>query len=169
MKLNLGCGPRHLAGFVNVDMGGNWSGKKPDVEADLSKPLPFEDESADEIHAYHLFEHFYRYEADEILMDWTRVLKVGGLLVIELPCLDKIISIINHCVAKGLPLPERLTVWGLYGDPNYENPAMCHRWCYSESELTTMMRLHGMEVESTTPQTHQPVRDMRLEGRKGML
>jgi hypothetical protein len=28
------------------------------------------------------------------------------------------------------------------------------------------MNDRGLEVESTKPQTHQPVRDMRLEGRK---
>lgn len=166
MKLNLGSGNRTLAGFTNVDLPDNWCKSKPEVIHDITQPLPFENESADEIHAYHVFEHLFRYEADAILMDWCRVLKPGGLMVLELPCLDKIIGIFNHCIDTGRELPENLTLWGLYGDPKYANPAMVHRWCYSKGELTDMMTLNGLTVESTMPQTHQPVRDMRLEGRK---
>lgn len=166
MKLNLGCGNRHLDEFINVDMADNWCKKPPDVSHDISQPLPFDDESADEIHAYHVFEHFFRYDADAILIDWVRVLKPGGLLVLELPCLDKILNIFQHCIKTGEELPEHLTLWGLYGDPKYANPAMVHKWCYSFSELTAMMELNGLTVRSEKPQTHQPIRDMRLEGRK---
>lgn len=165
MRLNLGCGERHKEGFVNVDLETNWCHRPPDLSADISKRLPFDDRSADEIHAYHVFEHFYRYEADEILTDWVRVLKPGGLLVLELPCLDKILDIFYHCREKGIAVPDNFTMWGLYGDPNYFEPAMVHRWCYSQGELSGMMQDRGLTVESTTPQTHQPLRDMRLEGR----
>lgn len=166
MKLNLGAGERHLEGFVNVDLASNWCHRPPDVSADISKPLPFDDGAADEIHAYHVFEHFYRYEADEILTDWVRVLAPGGLLVLELPCLDRILDIFRHCAEKQIETPDNLTMWGLYGDPNYFEPAMVHRWCYSVGELSGMMIDRGLTVELHKAQTHQPVRDMRLEGRK---
>lgn len=166
MRLNLGCGHRHMEGFVNVDLADNWASKQPDVIADISKRLPFDDASADEVHAYHVLEHFYRYESDAILMDWVRVLKPGGLLVLELPCLDKIISIFQHCMKNQIELPEHMTLWGLYGDPHYCVPEMVHKWCYSMTELTAMMELNGLSVRSEKPQTHQPLRDMRLEGRK---
>lgn len=166
MKLNLGCGNYRMEGFVNVDLEDNWCKNKPDVSHDISTPLPFEDESADEIHAYHVFEHFFRYDSDAILMDWVRVLKPGGKLVLELPCLDKIINIFQHVIKTGQELPENLTLWGLYGDPKYANPVMVHKWCYSMSELASMMELNGLSVRSETPTTHQPIRDMRLEGTK---
>jgi len=166
IRLNLGCGNKPLAGFVNVDMPGNYAGTKPEVFADISKPLPFEDASADEIHSFHCFEHFYRYEADAILTDWVRVLKPGGKLVLELPCMDKIIELFNAFIRAGKPIPTNLTLWGLYGDPSYAVPEMVHRWCYSQHELTTMMEANGLTVSSEKPQTHQPVRDMRLEGVK---
>ncbi len=166
VRLNLGCGYRLLPGFTNVDLAGNWCKTPPDVVADVFKPLPFNDGVADEIHAYHVAEHAYRYEIDAILTDWVRVLKPGGTLVLELPCLDKIISIFNACIQAGQPIKESLTMWGLYGDPKWENPAMCHRWCYSVSELTKMMELHGLRVTSEKPQTHVAIRDMRLVGIK---
>lgn len=164
MKLNLGCGPRHLEGFVNVDLAGNWSGKEPDLSHDIREPLPFPDESAEEIHAYHVLEHMWRWEAEDALKDWQRVLRPGGLLVLEMPCLDKIFGIMQRCVTEGRPLPLRMTLWGLYGDPNYRNEAMCHRWCWSKAEIQAA--LSDMECMVKAPQTHIPERDMRIEAKK---
>lgn len=169
MKLNLGSGNRQERGegWVNVDLPDNWCKSKPQVIADVSKPLPFDDASAECVQAIHVFEHIHRYDADAVLMDWVRVLKPGGTLVLELPCLDKILGIFGHCIDKGLELPENLTLWGLYGDPKYADPAMVHKWCYSRSELTTMLELNGLTVDNMKmPLFHQPMRDMRLEGIK---
>lgn len=166
VRLNLGCGNRHIPGFVNVDLAGNWCKKPPDLAHDITQPLPYADGSVDEIHAYHVFEHFYRYDADAILDDWVRVLRPGGRLVLELPCLDKVLHILNVCAKTGREVPDNLTLWGLYGDPSYAEPAMVHRWCYSVGELSGMYMDRGLTCTEETPQTHQPVRDMRLVGVK---
>lgn len=166
LKLNLCCGNKHLEGFVNIDFPDSWHDKAPDIALDLSQPLPFDDASICELHCYHGFEHFYRFEADDILLDWARVLKQGGLMVLELPCLDKIIGIFNAAIRCGNPPPDHLTMGGLYGDLSQRSKAMSHRWCYSVGELSEMMEGLGLMVERKPPQTHQPVRDMRLEGRK---
>lgn len=159
LKLNLGCGKKKLEGFVNVDFA------DADVVHDLTQPLPFEAGSADEVHAYHVAEHFYRWEIEAILADWVRVLKPGGKLVLEMPCLDKILSLFDHFIANREPVPEWV-MWGLYGDPRYKNPAMCHRWGYAEQEMTWLMQRAGLEVTTHEAQTHVAARDMRLEGIK---
>lgn len=166
MKLNLGCGPKHLPGFVNVDLPGNWSGKEPDVAADVTQPLPFDDGSADEIHAYHVIEHLERFHVERVIDDWVRVLKPGGKLVLECPCLDKIIGHFRKAVETQKPLDPRLTIWGLFGDPNYEEPAMMHRWCYLLNELLAIVRQAGLEASHEAPQTHVAARDMRVVGIK---
>lgn len=167
VKLNLGCGARLLDGFVNVDLAGNWSTIPPDVVADITKPLPFEDGYADEIHAYHVLEHFNRWEAGQILADWKRVLKPGGLLVLELPCLDKIVAIFAHALIEGEEADLRMTLWGLYGDPKHRNEAMMHKWCYSAQELGAGLEMLGfVDIEEQRPKTHQPARDMRMIARK---
>lgn len=167
VRLNIGSGAKLLPGFINVDLPNNWADTKPDVEADATKPLPFADDYADELHAYHLLEHLNRWEAPEILADWKRVLKPDGLLVLEMPCLNKIVRIMAHCMIDGKPFDRRLTIWGLFGDPHYKNEAMSHKWCYSAEELADMLTELGMvDIEASAPKTHQPSRDMRMTCRK---
>ena len=149
IKLNLGCGPEHLQGFINVDLAINWSGKRPD-----------------EIHAYHFLEHIWRWKVDTVLTDWLRVLKPGGLLVLELPCLDKIIAAFSYFQENNKPIDNRMTLWGLYGDPNYKSEEMTHKWCWSIGELTETLEKFGMRAELKQPQTHIAVRDMRIEATK---
>ncbi|MDP4302221.1 methyltransferase domain-containing protein [Leptothrix discophora] len=167
VRINLGCGARHMAGFINVDFGENWSGIAPDVVADITKTLPFPDEHADEVHAYHVLEHILHWEVEPCLREWLRVLKPGGRLVLELPCLDKILSIFQAHLAAGTPAPVQLTMWGLFGDPGHKDVHMLHRWCYSEAELRHVLTRVGL-VSITTEKalTHVPMRDMRMVGVK---
>jgi hypothetical protein len=90
----------------------------------------------------------------------------GGVLVLELPCLDKVLALFDHFIKQKQPVPVNLTLWGLYGDPKYRSDKMVHRWCYSVAELTDMLESLGCAVTEEKPQTHQPVRDMRLVARK---
>lgn len=166
-RLNLGCGGKILPGWVNVDLPNNWAGSQPDVTADITKTLPFPDGHADEVMAIHVLEHFNRWQVDGILAEWLRVLKPGGLLVLEMPCLNKIIAHYAHALIDGRWPDGRMTIMGLYGDPKYENEAMSHRWCYSVEELSAILESHGLEgIEEQRPQTHQPARDMRMIARK---
>lgn len=166
-RINLGCGARHLPGFVNVDLANNWSSVQPDVVCDVTGQLSFPTDHADEVHAYHVFEHIQRWQAEDVLKEWIRVLKPGGLLVLEMPCLDKIIRILAHGLIDGKKSDMRLTVWGLYGDPKYKSPEMVHKWCWSAQELANVLFNVGMEdVLLEEPQTHQKIRDMRMTARK---
>lgn len=167
MKINLGCGHRHLPGFVNVDMPDNWAKKLPDVSADISQRLPFDDGVADEVHAYHVLEHMWRWQVPEILQDWARVLKPGGLMVLEMPCLDKILHYMHASMRADVEMDPRLSIWGMYGDPRYRSEAMTHKWCYAQQEAIRVMQDAGLtDVCVRVPQTHVAIRDMRVEGTK---
>lgn len=54
MKLDIGCGPKCLPGFVGVD---RFPLPGVQVVADLNKQLPFDNDSIDVIHASHSLEH----------------------------------------------------------------------------------------------------------------
>lgn len=86
MKLNLGCGPALMEGFVNLDIY-PWPGV--DVIADLDQPWPFEDSSAEFIIAAHVFEHLnnpvgFMQEAWRVLRPATRK-EPGGVLQVCVP------------------------------------------------------------------------------------
>ena len=53
LRLNLGCGTKHLDGYINVDKFGN-----PDLKLDLETfPWPWEDNSVVEVELRHVLEH----------------------------------------------------------------------------------------------------------------
>lgn len=133
----------------------------PDVAADLRK-LPFPDDYADEARAIHVIEHFHLWEVPAILGEWFRVLKPGGHIALECPCLDKIVKLMD------VPnIPPYMTLWGLYGDPRLKDPLMMHHWCYQEKHLAGLMQEAGfVKVYGASPRFHQPIRDMRLCGYK---
>lgn len=72
----------------------NLAGYRPcvaDVQADVSKPLPFPDLSVDTIIARHVLEHVT--DTIETLSNWNRVLKIGGRLLIAVPNQELVSSI----------------------------------------------------------------------------
>lgn len=150
MRLNLGCGKRKFDGYENID----W----PTDVRKLTYPVG----TIDEIVAIHLFEHFYRHEALAILHHWSSLLRSGGALVMELPCLDKVLRLFDQGAAVNF------TLWGLFGNPAdvAKNESMQHKWCYSRTELMVLMEAAGLQVHEEQPLFHKPNRDMRLVGVK---
>jgi len=79
-KLNLGCGNDIKKGWINLDIAAL---EGIDVVHDLSKlPLPFEDNSIDEVLCQDVLEHL---EYIDLLKDIHRILKKGGLLKARIP------------------------------------------------------------------------------------
>ena len=155
VRLNVGCGTKRIDGYIGVDLN-----PVADVVCDV-RTLPFPDDHADELLAVHVFEHFYRWEADQILREWLRVLKPGGRLVLELP---DIIKVARHILSNN---DQRLGLWGAYGDPGYREPNMVHRWGWSEKELRQVLQTAGAQhIKFTVPQFHKKRRDMRAEAVK---
>jgi predicted SAM-dependent methyltransferase len=81
LRLNLGCGAKPRAGWVNVDL-------QPgaDLRLDVRRHLPFADASCADIYAEHVLEHLaYPGEVERVLADWFRVLAPGGSLSLGVP------------------------------------------------------------------------------------
>jgi SAM-dependent methyltransferase len=171
MKLNLGCGDKILEGYVNVDVAESRKDMKPDVLCDLHDLSEhFEDNTADEILSVHVVEHFWRWEVEDILKEWVRVLKPGGKMILECPNLISACQqfLSNPDLHAG-PGPEgQRTMWVFYGDPSWQDPLMNHRWGYTPNSLGFVMHQAGLEQLKQEPaqfKLREP-RDMRITGIK---
>ena len=170
VKLNLGCGDKILPGYINVDVASERAGNKPDVICDVRKLDKFADNYADEIMAVHVVEHFWRWEVVDVIKEWFRVLKPGGLLILECP---NLVSACEEFLAKpearALPGKEgQRTMWVFYGDPAHQDPLMCHRWGYTPLSLGLVMHeagLRNLRQEPARFKLREP-RDMRVVGER---
>jgi SAM-dependent methyltransferase len=160
--LNLGSGNVYWDGWLNVDL----YSRRADIKCDLRK-LDFSDSYADRIVAIHVFEHFYLWEAEDMLGEWKRVLRPGGTLSLELPCMDKVFGHIAARIGKGQP-PARFMSWlPIWGDPRHREPAMCHKWGYFRGDMDAVLTRAGfVDVTHEEPRYHFPIRDMRVTARK---
>ena len=97
MKINYGCGRRVLNGWTNVDAVVNpRAPRAPEVlhaltfndEGWIIEPTPLPNDCADELMAAHVIEHFAEWQAPFVMLEWKRLLKPGGKLVLELPNIE---------------------------------------------------------------------------------
>lgn len=80
-KIEIGCGEKRREGYEWCDIR-NLPGVDHICRVDA---LPFDDASIDEIYSRHLIEHLTLKEFLKTLVEWNRVLKVGGELYIICP------------------------------------------------------------------------------------
>lgn len=81
-KLHLGCGTKHLEGYINIDIR-----YLPGVDEvnNIKFIRNYENNSIDVIYACHVLEHFGRWEYKTVLSRWYELLKPGGTLRLAVP------------------------------------------------------------------------------------
>lgn len=157
MKLHLGCGEQYKEGYVNIDA---FSGVRADRYFDLSRPLDYEENSVEEILAYHLIEHLPFGNINKILDSWYKVLKPGGKLILEFPDFDKLIK--QYQESESYASLE----W-IFG--TQDRMGQTHLWGWNERRMIDLLRSTGfMEVKSVEPQdkTHTEGPILRIEAIK---
>jgi hypothetical protein len=87
VRLNIGAGESQLPGFTPVDR----------ANGDEAFPLtlagtPVADGTVDEIYASHVLEHFGHRETLDVLKEWVRALRPGGVLRVAVPDFDRIVQ-----------------------------------------------------------------------------
>ena len=95
--LNLGCGKRLHSDWVNVDY---TASNENVISHDLSRGIPFPDNSFDVVYHSHLLEHFPRSAASVFVQSCWRVLKPGGILRVVVPNLEQIAKVYLEALEK---------------------------------------------------------------------
>lgn len=170
LRLHIGAGSRILDGWFNLDIEQN-----PDAPRALDMLSPatkidLPDGCASELMAVHLFEHLYRWECDDAIEEWKRLLRPGGTLILEMPDLMKWAKNIVDGAMRGGKHPDQLGMWAAYGDPRTKNPYMGHKWGWTPQTLEAILTEHGFIKIKHPPTQFHPAgrahRDLRIEARK---
>ena len=81
-RLHLGCGKAHIPGFFHIDI---QSYDHVDHIGAVEKLDFIDTDTVELIYACHVLEHFGRFQIVDVLREWCRVLKPGGLLRLAVP------------------------------------------------------------------------------------
>lgn len=137
-RLHLGCGPRVLSGWGNLDLDGG----PGSIRYDLTEPLPKADRSVRFIYTEHFIEHLPRDLGLKLLRECRRVMREDGVLRVSTPDLGFLVDeyrsgrVTEWTDMGWVPdspcrlLNESMRLWG-------------HLFLYDEPELLAALREAG--------------------------
>ena len=177
IKLHIGCGSKYWKSWCNIDANpmedsDTHRGKitiQPDLWADI-KNMDCKINSIDIICSQHVIEHFYRYEAIEMIQRFYEILKPGGILVTEMPNLDGILNLLFWMPIKPTYNESyknrNLIKSQLYGASWEINKKgyPYHKYIWDKNEFCNELKKIGFEIVLATGATksHVPFRDMAV-------
>ena len=168
-KLLLCSGPFSIDGFKTLDANPEFH---PDYCAVLP-PLPREVREGQwsEIYLIHGIEHFYIWEVPELLTQIHEALCDGGTIIMEQPNLEVCAKVLLGLIPPMTPKPLASGIQAIYGDPQYGNPFMAHKWGWTPESLTETMIACGFDrsrvkTGKALSRTFAGERDFRLEATK---
>ncbi len=160
IRLNLGGGFSHYEGFLTVDQL-----PTADVVHDITQPLPFPDNSVDELFASHVIEHFPMWQIQDLLQDWCRVLIPGtGLFWGFVPDIPEVAKRYLEAVEAKDWNTKRGCIAnfnGGYTHNKYIGPGQAHYACYDADLLQETLYMGGFHPVQVVKQQAGPL-DYRL-------
>jgi len=142
-RINIGCGFDHRDGYLNLDF---QDFHNPDLVADVRdlKMLPSDHYS--EIVAQDVLEHLERAEVDPALVEWSRLLKVGGQIFLRVPD----IMGVARLIAKQATVDHHKTMLhALFGTQAYNGDY--HHSSFTELTLRRSLYDAGFEISDLRP------------------
>lgn len=166
LRVNIGCGPNALPGWINLDAA---RGEQIDVVWDLRRGLPFADESCAAVFGEHVIEHVPRESAEKLLRECLRALQPGGVLRVSTPDAGLYLrsyagdgEFLRHPAfteQAETPMDRVNQMMREYGQ---------HLWCYDAESLLLLLRKVGFSkvVEQKFGESLDPsMRGIDSEGR----
>ena len=133
-RLNLGSGFDYREGFLNIDLN---DFHKPDLVADVRILHALPSDFYEELVANDVLEHLERAETLATLVEWSRVLRLGGILRLRVPDLRGLLTLFRDPARQSIEEQERL-VQCLFGTQNYTGD-------YHYTGFTEILLCHYLE------------------------
>jgi len=148
-RLNIGCGRHPLHYWCNID-------NDPSAACDMLRsvpPIPYPDDSMDEIYAGHFLEHLTPEETYWFLLECHRVLKPGGLMGVVVPDFREIVKrYLDPSSHARMEYP-----YGIWHDCHDLNEVCSlflystvqesgHKWMYDMTNLRQKLETAGFKV-----------------------
>ena len=135
MKLHLGCGNKNFGkGWIHID-GGDF----PHLDSHDITKLDFN--NVEVIYACHVLEYFNKEDALNVLKEWFRVLKPGGVLRVSVPDFEALIR-----VYKLSPYRLEHVLGPLFGEIKMGNEWIYHRTVYDTFCLLNILYEAGFSL-----------------------
>jgi len=154
MKINMGCGWRNFGSdWIHID-GGDYDHLDSSSMTDLSQ---YEDNTISLIYASHVIEYFDRQDVEDLLVEWRRVLKPGGMLRLAVPNFKAMAKL--YCEGK---VPLSSILGPLYGRMNMGKQKIYHKTTYDQTslkELLTKLNYNDIVLYDWKQTTHSQFDD----------
>lgn len=137
-KLNIGCGYNKINGYVNIDVDPACSPDILIVNNDLSI---FEDGEFDEVLATDVLEHISHKYTMHALLEWARILKLGGRLKLQTSLVYGVVDIMRNCPKFATEFNFMRCLFG-----NQEHPGDFHHNAFTERTLAAYLHAAGFSV-----------------------
>ena len=157
-RLNVGCGNWPLVGWTNLDTD---PAVGPDVVASVP-PVPYPDDTLDEIYAGHILEHLDPATAAVFLSECWRCLHPGGRLGVVVPDTREILTRYLAGTGDRVEYPggrfwsiddlESVCALFLYSTVQPSR----HQWSYDATTLRQRIETAGFEIEGPIDRLHDP-------------
>jgi predicted SAM-dependent methyltransferase len=143
--IHLGCGEQDDPRYINVD---GVAFPHVNFVSRVEKLPMFPDEYADLVYACHVLEHISHQKIPEVLREWQRVLKKGGVLRLSVPDFDKVIAMYE---TEGRSVPRTLPpLMGTHENGEFD----FHRAIFNKEYLSTLLKEAGFrETREWSPET----------------
>jgi predicted SAM-dependent methyltransferase len=140
-KLNLGCGFDRREGFLNVDL---HAFHQPDLVCDVLELAPLPSGHYEHVLAQDVLEHLPRLKTRAALMEWNRVLAVGGTLELRVPDVNGLARLLELPENQSPARQEEL-LQNLFGTQAY--PGDFHYIGFTEPFLRALLEECGFAIE----------------------
>jgi SAM-dependent methyltransferase len=141
LQVHLGCGKRYIPGFVHIDLD---DFPHIDHRCGIDKLPMFGDGKVDLIYCSHAFTYIDRVRAIEVLSEWRRILRLGGILRLAVCDFEALAEVYRKTGDLGQilgPLYGRIAIQAPKG-----NTTLYHRTAYDYPSLEALLLKAGYQV-----------------------